>query len=117
LNSSVLKWPDKKSVEKALEKWVRETAARHEEILQIGCIGSFSRDDWGVGSDLDLIIVIKESTLPFHERASQWDLTAFPVPVDLQVYTLSEWMEIEKRGGRFWKTIRKEGRWLYDKNI
>ena len=30
----------------------------HPRVQEILCIGSFARNDWGFGSDLDLIIVM-----------------------------------------------------------
>ena len=60
LSSPVLKWPHKGEVDQAARRWAGELAARHPEVVRIGYFGSYARDDWGVGSDLDLIAIVKE---------------------------------------------------------
>ncbi len=58
-----------------------------------------------MGSDLDVVIVVEDSREPFLRRASKWDVTGFPVPVDLLVYTEEEWEKVKGRLG--------EVRWIY----
>ena len=43
-----------------------------------GCFGSFARGDWGVGSDLDLVAVVRRAERPFIERARDWPLDEAP---------------------------------------
>ena len=77
---------------------------------EIGIFGSYARGDWGEGSDLDLVVVVKRSTLAFERRAVEWDTTKLPVPADLLVYTTAEWQSL---GGRFRDTLEKETVWVY----
>ena len=65
LNSSVLKWPDQKTVIKALKDWMIVEADHQPELIELGYFGSYARGDWGVGSDLDLIAILSHSTIPF----------------------------------------------------
>jgi predicted nucleotidyltransferase len=37
----------------------------HPEVVRVGYFGSYARGDWGVGSDLDLIIIVDRSDEPF----------------------------------------------------
>ena len=83
------------------------------EILQVGYIGSYARGDWGVGSDLDLIVIIESSEEPFWKRALDFDIKQFPVPVDLLVYTQQEWQEMAKQSGHFFRTVQSEAVWVY----
>lgn len=53
----------------------------------------------GVGSDLDVVLIVSESDLPFEGRASKWDLTVLPVPVDVLVYTQGEWERMTQQLG------------------
>lgn len=39
LTSSVLKWPDLKTVDQAVRKWVSEEGKKHEELLRLGYFG------------------------------------------------------------------------------
>ena len=82
------------------------------EVVRIGYFGSYARGDWGVGSDLDVVIVVERSEGPFLRRASGWDATDLPVPADVLVYTQGEWESLQ-REGRFLRTLRDEVRWVY----
>ena len=112
LSSSVLKWPDAQTVERALRRWVSEAVQDRDDILRIGFFGSYGRGDWGVGSDLDLIIILSGSDQPFERRGAEWDTTGLPVPTEILIYTLDEWQSLD-REGRFYQTLIQEARWVY----
>jgi len=113
LSLSVFRWPDARTVEEAVRLWAEEVAAARPEVLQVGYFGSYARGDWGVGSDLDLIAIVRDSPLPFARRAAEWDVTELPVPADLLVYTLAEWESLKQRKGRFYRTVMREAVWIY----
>lgn len=69
--------------------------ANHPEVLRIGYVGSYARGDWGVGSDLDLIMVVEHADSPWELRSASWDTTTLPVPADLIVYTENEWNALD----------------------
>ncbi len=112
LRSSVLRWPDASAVESALRAWSTLVVASHPEVCRIGYFGSYARGDWGVGSDVDLIVVVERSGIPFERRAGAWDTSALPVPADVLVYTDAEWQGMG-REGRFSDRIARETIWLY----
>ena len=112
LTSSVFKWPDAQMVSSALRRWAAEVIQQHPEILRIGYFGSYARGDWGVGSDLDLIIVVEDSSRHFIRRAAEWDVTELPVPTDCLVYTAAEWCSLSRPAG-FAQTVDKEIVWVY----
>jgi len=113
LSSSVLKWPDQAAVDRAVRRWGELVYRQHKDVLKIGYIGSYSRGDWGVGSDLDIIAIVKESPLPFERRGVFWDTSEIPVPVDLLIYTEREWNCIPEES-RFYQTINREIVWIFD---
>ena len=115
LNSSVLKWPDKDAVNEAARVWAAGEAARRPELKRLGYFGSYARGDWGVGSDLDLVAVVAESPEPFETRPRHWNLDRLPVPADILVYTDSEWDAMEREGGRFIRTLRRETVWIFER--
>lgn len=112
LNSSVLTWPDAATVEAAVREWARSLADRHPDILRVGYFGSYARGDWGVGSDVDIVIVVEQSDVPFARRAAQWDTTSLPVPADVLVYTEEEWERLDPAAA-FGRVMREEVRWVY----
>ncbi len=112
LNSFILKWPDAQTVAQAVRHWSQKALLSHYDVMRIGYFGSYARGDWGVGSDLDLIIVVESSDQPFERRASEWDATELPVPADVLVYTDEEWQSLEQKG-RFYQTVTQEAVWVY----
>ncbi len=112
LSSSVLKWPDAQTVDRAVRRWAENINQNRKDVLHIGYFGSYARGDWGAGSDLDLIVIVKHSNLPFERRSVSWNVTALPVPVDLLIYTQAEWNELRQR--RFYSTVMREAIWVLD---
>jgi len=113
LSSPVLTWPDAQSVERAVRRWAKEIIDRFDNIKRLGYFGSYARGDWGVGSDLDLVIVVDESPVPFMERGRQFDTTGLPVPADLLVYTSQEWLALPETSPRFADCLAREAVWVY----
>jgi uncharacterized protein len=79
--------------------------------MRIGYFGSYARGDWGVGSDVDLVIVVEDCDRPFEQRATAWDTTQLPVPADLLVYTQGEWAVLSARPG-FGRAVEDEAVWV-----
>jgi predicted nucleotidyltransferase len=113
LSSSVLKWPNRDQVDKAVRAWAGTESTRHPELCRLAYFGCYARGDWGVGSDLDLIAVVKESTEPFHRRPLNWDLSALLVAADLLVYTLAEWRDLTAGASRLARTLAREAIWVF----
>jgi len=99
-------------VEGALRRWAKKAVRDRDDVLRIGCFGSYSRGDWGVGNDLDLIIILADSDQPFERPGAEWDTTGLPVPTEILIYTLDEWQSLD-REGRFYQTLMREARWVY----
>jgi predicted nucleotidyltransferase len=113
LNSSVLKWPDRLAVDRAARSWASDEARRHPELLRLGYFGSYARGDAGVGSDLDVIAIVRQAAEPFERRSLTWDLNALPVPAELIVYTQAEWKRLQKQGERFARMLKTQVVWIY----
>ena len=115
LSSSVIKWPDPATVRQAIGLWAMEEVPKHPGLLRLGYFGSYACGKWGVGSDLDLIAIVSESSEPFERRGLSWSLTSLPVPSDLLVYTEKEWDSLQEQGGRFARTVSRQAVWIYAK--
>lgn len=114
LRSSVLRWPDRRTVEEAAAAWAAHERLRHPGLIRLGWFGSYARGAAGVGSDLDLVAVLESSAEPFERRALAWDLSPLPVPAEILVYTRDEWQRMAREGGRFARTLEREARWLVE---
>ncbi len=111
LNSSVLKWPDRTSVDLAIRGWVGRQFASHHELKRAAYFGSDARNDWGVGSDLDLLLIVDHTDQPYHQRSANWDTLDLPVAVDLFVYTTEEWQTLRNQRP-FFRQIQREAVWI-----
>jgi uncharacterized protein len=105
LDSCVLKWPDPIEVLAALAEWAEVVAKPNRNIVRVGYIGSYAKGDWGVGSDIDVVLVLRESVKTFAQRSASFDLNTLPVPVDLLVYNLAEWEQICRPESRFGREL------------
>jgi predicted nucleotidyltransferase len=115
LNSPVIKWPDQETVHHAVSKWAKEISQDYPKIIRIGYIGSYARGDWGVGSDVDLVVILKSSKEPFWRRSLELPLPELPVPADLLVYTQEEWQMMGEEESRFYLTVQRDAKWVYER--
>ena len=115
LNSSVLKWPDRKTVDRAVRLWTAGLVQTRPGLVRLGYFGSYARGDWGVGSDLDLVAVVHGISQPFERRAAAWDLSGLPVPAEILVYSPVEWDDLHKRDSKFSRMLKNEVIWTYSR--
>ncbi|MFN3566314.1 MAG: nucleotidyltransferase domain-containing protein [Burkholderiaceae bacterium] len=108
----MLKWPDRATVDAAVRALVAQWVPAHPELRRAGYFGSYARGDWGVGSDVDLVMVVERSARPFAERALDFDQTPLPVPADLLVYTEDEWRSLPDVSPRFARRLATETVWV-----
>lgn len=104
--SSVLKWPRKSEIIDAVRQWAEAVRASRADLLRVGYFGSLRRGDWGVGSDVDLVVVLEDSDSSPVERPLEFDLSSIPVGADLLVYTADEWNALLDRDDRFAEEMR-----------
>ncbi len=114
LTSSVLRWPDRQTVDAAVRTSAARVAEARAQVVAVGYFGSYARGDRGVGSDVDLVVLVEQSELPFKARAAACDTTTLPVPAELVVYTVEEWDRLQLNPG-FVRTVGRESVWLIDR--
>lgn len=115
LNSSVFRWPNRASVERAAREWAAIAVELHPGLRRLGYFGSYARGNWGVGSDLDLVAVVEQSGEPFERRSLGWDLSQLPVPAEILVYTMDEWENLASSEARFSRMLREQTVWLFER--
>lgn len=80
---------DEEVVRDVLEEWLTEVRER-PEVLAVVLFGSFASNRAVPGSDLDLLIVLREDSRPFLDRTLDYMPDVLPLPVDVFPYTLEE---------------------------
>ncbi|HSF60676.1 MAG TPA: nucleotidyltransferase domain-containing protein [Gaiellaceae bacterium] len=93
----MLRWPRREVVRAAVDAWAAGAAAQ-QGVVSVGCFGSLARGTWGVGSDVDLIVVVEHSSEPSYRRSLAFDASTLPVPADVVVYTRQEWDRLSAAG-------------------
>jgi predicted nucleotidyltransferase len=111
-NSRVLKWPKKEEVHRSVEAWAQQIGKKFPVIVLVGYFGSYARDDWGVGSDLDVVVVVRGSVEDELKRGVGLSLRILPVPVDLLFYSANEWKSMSNNT-RFGKMIKTDTIWVF----
>ncbi len=82
---------DKTAIWQALHSWL-DALRQRPEVLAVILFGSMASQRMGVGSDVDVLLVLSESDQPFLERTVTYKPRRFPVDIDVFPYT---WQEIQ----------------------
>jgi predicted nucleotidyltransferase len=98
-------------VDHAVRDWAAAVGREDPRVRRIGYFGSYARGNWGVGSDLDVVVILSDSDEAFERRALAFDTLPLPVPADLFVYTRDEW-ERMKRSGGLARTVSPDVVWV-----
>jgi predicted nucleotidyltransferase len=93
---------------------VQRLGKRHPEIEEVWLFGSLARGDAVPGSDADLLIVLKESTLPFVARSAHYQPDFCGVGVDILAYTHAELAIMQAEDNPFLRQIQSERILLYE---
>jgi uncharacterized protein len=80
------------------------------EVEEVVVFGSFERDTYVPGSDLDVLVVLRESPLPIADRPGEYRSAHFPVPLDLFPFTR---LELEARRDSPMTQALEASRWRY----
>ncbi len=115
LHSAVLKWPKPEAVRAAVGRWARDLAGRDADVLRIGYFGSYATGDWGVGSDVDIVVVCRQCPRPVAERGAAFPVRGLPVPADVIVYTEDELAAAEAEGLRMAREVQENTVWVFQR--
>lgn len=103
-------WFDEDAVWEAARRFAQELIKRFEEVQEVRVFGSLVRRECVPGSDVDLLILLRDHPLPFHQRLSQF-LPRCPMPVGVDVfpYTRAELERMLDEGNHFVRRALEEG--------
>lgn len=97
-------------VAKALAQTLQELAGRHPEVEEVVLFGSFVRGDAVPGSDVDMLLILRDSPDDFLKRIPTYLPTTVPGGVDLFPYTRQEIERMTSEGNPFLRRALAEGR-------
>lgn len=80
---------DAQSTEAALREWAQALAEDHPDVVRVGYADAPAQA--GEGSDVDVLLIVAQTDLPFEQRAAAWCANPLSFPAHLRVYTFDEW--------------------------
>lgn len=101
---------DRERILARLREEVERFKKGHPEVVRVILFGSFVRGDAVPGSDLDVVVILTHSPVPFLERLGQYRLPAVErVPVEVFPYTQEEWERMVAEGHTWARRVLEEG--------
>ncbi|MCP4753822.1 MAG: nucleotidyltransferase domain-containing protein [Proteobacteria bacterium] len=95
-----------------IEVWVCEIKKDNPEIVKIGLFGSYAKDTYVPGSDIDLLVWVTHSDEDrWFMRSSRYDASSLPIGADVIVYTEEEARRLEK-DSLWFQSILKDIIWI-----
>jgi predicted nucleotidyltransferase len=113
LNSAKPRFADKREILSIARQIAFRIARAHPEVLKIILFGSFARGDYGVRSDLDLLVVLTHSDRPAQERLTDFLSHAQTYPTDMLLLTQAELESRLAEDDPFLKRAVSDGIQLY----
>ncbi|MFC1712206.1 nucleotidyltransferase domain-containing protein [Candidatus Poribacteria bacterium] len=110
-----IKYLDKPTIMKAIRHLVEDLSQEYPKIEEIRLFGSLARDEAVPGSDVDILIVLTDSDLPFKDRAEKYMPPSFPVGIDVLPYTKPEIETMLDQGNHFLKSAMKDSILLFSR--
>ena len=91
-----------------LHAWAVQERKAHPEISRIGLFGSYAKGAFAPGSDIDLLILVSESSEPrWFMRSAGFDTLKLSVGADLFVYTEAEAERMRETSSWFQHILRE----------
>jgi predicted nucleotidyltransferase len=106
---------DREGIREALRRHVDARYRADPNAVAVYLFGSFARGTAVPGSDLDLLVVVERDPRPPRDRLPDHLPGAFPIGVDVIVWTRAEMEERLARGDRLARTILAEGEALFER--
>ncbi len=111
-NSVKVVFADKANVLRQLKDYAKSLKRTNPEVEQVGYFGSYANDTYGPASDVDLLIILRQSDKRFLDRIPDFLPDNLSVCCDVFPYT-SEEIEKMKQDGNPWIChVLKEVVWL-----
>jgi len=103
---------DKNKVLRQLKACVRKLKRTRPDIEKVGLFGSYATDTFGPASDVDLLVILRESRKRFLDRIPDYLPDSLTVGCDVFPYTIGEIKKMKQEGSLWIRHVLKEVVWL-----
>jgi uncharacterized protein len=110
--SASVTWLNRTAAREAASTAACELAERFPEVAGVLLFGSLARGDAVPSSDVDLIVLLRQSDLPFLDRIPRYSPVVGELAVDVLPYTLAEWTAMQADEHPLVRAALREGEWL-----
>ncbi|HXF70298.1 MAG TPA: nucleotidyltransferase domain-containing protein [Thermoflexus sp.] len=104
---------DRERVWAGLERWLKEVIEPAPEVQEVWLFGSYARGEEWPGSDVDLLVVVREAHAPFTERALRYTPLRSGLSLEIFVYTEEEARDLAQQPGSIVWIAMREGRKIW----
>ena len=111
-NSVKVVFADKNKVLRQLADYTRKVKRSRPEVEKVGLFGSYATDTFGPASDVDLLIILRQSSKRFLERIPDYLPENLSVSCDVFPYTNEEVDRIKQESMPWFRHVLKEVIWL-----
>ncbi len=103
---------DKNKILRQLADYTIKVKQSRLEVEKIGLFGSYATDTFGPASDVDLLIILRQSSKRFLDRIPDYLPENLSVSCDVFPYTKEEIEKMKREGTPWIRHILKEVVWL-----
>lgn len=103
---------DKTNVLRQLKDYSESIKRTHPEVERIGYFGSYANDTYGPASDVDLLIILRNSSRRFLDRIPDFIPDDVSIGCDVFPYTREEIDRMKQDGNPWICHVLKEVVWL-----
>ena len=111
-NSVRVFFADKDKVLRQLREYAGRLRQTDPNVEKVGFFGSYATDTFGPGSDVDLLIVLRRSSVRFLDRVPDYMPGELCVGCDVFPYTSGELKQMSDCGNSWIRHILSEVIWL-----
>ena len=111
-NSVKVVFADKANVLRQLKDYAKSVKCKHPEVERVGFFGSYANDTYGPASDVDLLIILQQSSKRFLDRIPDFLPGNLSVCCDVFPYTGEEIEKMKKDGNSWIQHVLDEAIWF-----
>jgi len=111
-NSVKVVFADKNKILRQLADYTIKVKQSRPEVEKVGLFGSYANDTFGPASDVDLLIILRQSSKRFLDRIPDYLPDNLSVSCDVFPYTNEEIEKMKQEGMPWMRHVLREVVWL-----